>query len=476
MTGSLSTETQTETETETETETDALARFIEIVHIANDHDVERELVAGVLDRLERFGFAAHVVVRTFSSDGSALLPLRRAVADAGPARDFLSSQVIPVVGSFEGAAVTENQIIAVDDHHSPDIPFHQGYRDICLRARDMGVLSGYMFPLVATEPIGTLTFYGFVDDAFDMRSLELASRAARVLASGMEKCRLLASSEAKRTELLRANAMLEASNRDLQDFAYVASHDLQEPLRKIQTFGDRLEAKASDRLTADQLSYLDRMSAASEQIQNLINDLLRFSRANTRGGEPASVELSAAVEEARSNCDGLLTALDADVTIGELPAVEGDHELFVEVFETLFANSIKYAQPDGRLTISVEIDPRAVGTEIVGEGGGAAGAEDANADEEREQLVTVVYRDDGIGFDPKYNERIFQPFYRLHSQQEYEGSGIGLAVCRRIVNRYDATIRAAGSPGGGAVFTLQFRVPSITEPQSPAPPPDSSAE
>lgn len=427
---------------DSQTPTDPLARFIEIVHIANDHDTEHELVSGVLDRLERFGFAAHVVVRTFSSDGSALLPLRRDVAAAGPARDFLSSQVIPVVGSFEGAAVMENQIIAIDDHHAPEIPFHQGYRDICLRARNMGVLSGYMFPLVASEPIGTLTFYGFVDDAFDMRSLELASRAARVLASGIEKCRLLASSEAKRTELLRANALLEASNRDLQDFAYVASHDLQEPLRKIQTFGDRLEKKAADRLTADQLSYLDRMSASSEQIQNLINDLLRFSRANTRGGEPAPVDLDDVVEQARSRSDGQLMAFDATVTTAPLPAALGDHELFVEVFDTLFANSLKYAQPDTALEISIETDPR-------------RHVEEASDDE----VVTIVYRDNGIGFDEKYNERIFQPFYRLHSQQEYEGSGIGLAVCRRIMNRYDATIQASGTPGNGAVFTLQFQVP-----------------
>ncbi len=434
---------------------DPHARLVEIIQLGNEYVEEAALVQAVVERLKLFGFAAHVMVRMFDESRTLLVPVACQSEYDSELEAEVSKLIVPAIGSLEGHATATNTLVVSTTEQTPDLDYDPDYVQDALHLITLGMRSAFIIPLTAQETIGAISFYGFDDKAFDERGLELAHRAGRVLASGIEKCRLLAQADAQRLELIRANDQLESSNRDLQDFAYVASHDLQEPLRKIQTFGDRLETKAFERLSDSQRADLARMSDASKRMQELINDLLRFSRATTRGGNAAPVNVGEVVVSAVEQGAGAIAASNADIQVADLPTAWCDHAQLTEVFSTLISNSIKYRQPDSDPVIEIGVDRRSKA---------AAPSSD--------DTISIIYRDNAIGFDPKFNERVFQPFFRLHSHAEFEGSGIGLAVCQRILQRYDGSISASSQEGHGTVFTINLQRPpepldeSVDEPNA----------
>jgi signal transduction histidine kinase len=251
--------------------------------------------------------------------------------------------------------------------------------------------------------------------------------------------------EASSAELLRKHAELERSNRELQDFASVASHDLQEPLRKVRAFGDRLSAKYGAELTEQGRDYLARMQDAAARMQTLINDLLTFSRVTTRAQPFVAVDLTALVGQVLTDLEVRIQQSEARVQVDELPTIDGDPLQLRQLFQNLLSNALKFQQPDVAPVVHVY-------------------AEDVD-----EGTVRICVRDNGIGFDEKYLDRIFTIFQRLHGRVEYEGTGIGLAVCRKIVDRHGGTISARSAPGAGATFlvTLPRSQPEPLE----APPP-----
>ncbi len=225
-------------------------------------------------------------------------------------------------------------------------------------------------------------------------------------------------------------AQLEHSNRELQDFAYVASHDLQEPLRKIQAFGDRLRTKYRDALDEQGRDYLERMYNAAARMQALINDLLTLSRLATRAQPFAPVDLRAVAEEVVSDLEAQIERTHGRIELGALPTVEADRQQMRQLLQNLVTNALKFHRPG--------IPP------IVRVYG------DAPAPDSRRIRV----EDNGIGFDEKYLERIFLPFERLHRRGEYEGSGMGLTICRKIVERHRGEIGARSAPGQGSTFSV----------------------
>ncbi len=232
-----------------------------------------------------------------------------------------------------------------------------------------------------------------------------------------------------RHQLEETNRRLTESNRDLQDFAYVASHDLQEPLRKIIAFSDRLTKMYGDDLDETALDYLQRVQGASARMQRLIEDLLAFSRVAARPDERQATDLGEVVETVISDLDVAIEESGAQIHIGQLPTVAAEQTQMRQLFQNLIGNALKFRKPDVAPVISVQATRRGTAWRIV---------------------VT----DNGIGFHPKYEDKIFTVFQRLHSRDEYEGSGIGLSVCRRIVERHDGAMSASGSPGEGATFTV----------------------
>ena len=245
---------------------------------------------------------------------------------------------------------------------------------------------------------------------------------------------LLDITERKRAqeELARNAQELARSNAELEQFAYVASHDLQEPLRKIQAFGDRLKAKCGDSLGDQGMDYLGRMQNAAGRMQVLINDLLTLSRLKTKAQPFTPVNLNAVARAVLSDLETRIERLGATVEIGTLPSLSADVVQMSQLLQNLIGNALKFHKPD---------EPPAV----------KVSSSFAEADQ---RSCHIVVEDNGIGFEEKYVDRIFQVFQRLHGRNEYEGTGIGLAICRQIAERHGGSITAHSQPGKGAKFIV----------------------
>ena len=246
--------------------------------------------------------------------------------------------------------------------------------------------------------------------------------------------------ERKRVEetLSQKAAELTRSNSELEQFAFVASHDLQEPLRKIQAFGDRLKVKCEAAQSAEVKDYLDRMQNAAARMRTLINDLLAFSSV-IRSSEPfVQVDLGVVTREVLGDLEVRVERTGAKVDVGLLPAIDADPMQMRQLLLNLISNALKFQPPGG--TPVIKITARTLSA--------ASG----------EQLAELSVQDNGIGFDEKYLDKIFAVFQRLHGRTEYEGTGVGLAVCRRIVDRHHGSIIARSRPGEGATFIVTLPV------------------
>ncbi len=249
---------------------------------------------------------------------------------------------------------------------------------------------------------------------------------------------LLDITQRKRAEmtLLEQADKLSRSNSELEQFAYVASHDLQEPLRKIQAFGDRLKTKYEAGLGPEGLDYLTRMQNAAARMQTLIQDLLSLSRVTSNSKPFTAVDLGEVVQTVVSDLEMRIQDANGRVEIGTLPAIFGDRGQMAQLFQNLIGNGLKFRKPGENPVVKLESQPRILSN-------GAAGWQ-------------ITVQDNGIGFDEKYRDRIFQIFQRLHGRSEYEGTGIGLAICRKIVDRHGGDITAQSSPGAGAKFVINL--------------------
>jgi PAS domain S-box-containing protein len=238
--------------------------------------------------------------------------------------------------------------------------------------------------------------------------------------------------------LAQRAAELARSNAELEQFAFVASHDLQEPLRKIQTFGDRLKAKCAETQSAEAQDYLERMQNAAARMRTLINDLLAFSRV-IRSSEPfVPVDLAQIAKEALGDLEVRIEKTGAKVEVANLPTIEADPMQMRQLVLNLLSNALKFQAP-GNVPM-VKLTARTFNV-LSGE-----------------QVCELSVEDNGIGFDEKYLDKMFAVFQRLHGRSEYEGTGVGLAVCRRIVDRHHGRIAAHSRPGQGATFTITLPV------------------
>jgi PAS domain S-box-containing protein len=239
-------------------------------------------------------------------------------------------------------------------------------------------------------------------------------------------------------DLAQRAAELARSNAELEQFAFVASHDLQEPLRKIQAFGDRLKVKCDPEQSPEARDYLERMQSASARMRTLIDDLLAFSRV-IRSSEPfAPVDLGQVTREVMGDLEVSIEKRNAKIETGSLPTIEADAMQMRQLILNLLSNALKFQSP-GAAPV-VRIQARSI-TAVSGE-----------------ELCELTVQDNGIGFDEKYLEKIFAVFQRLHGRSEYEGTGVGLAVCRRIVDRHHGSITAKSKPGEGATFIVTLPV------------------
>jgi PAS domain S-box-containing protein len=287
-----------------------------------------------------------------------------------------------------------------------------------------------------------------VDHVFPSIGRKIMLLNARLVAHGPNTPRmiLLAIEDitARRTTELRLEhqrAELQRSNAALDEFASVASHDLQEPLRKIMSFGERLNMSAGQTLEGEPRRHLERMLDAAERMRTLINDLLAYSQVSTRAQRFVPTDLGRIAREVIGDLETVISDEGGRVEVGELPVIEADPFLMRQLLQNLLGNALKYRKKDEPPVVRVSGTP--------------AG----------NRYWRIMVADNGIGFNELYAEKIFKMFERLHGKGVYKGSGIGLAICRKIAERHGGTIAATGATGKGATFTITLPARQATSGQ-----------
>jgi len=245
-------------------------------------------------------------------------------------------------------------------------------------------------------------------------------------------------SEAESRAYLQA---IEKSNQELEEFAYVASHDLQEPLRKIHMFGDRIIQQSGKLLDERSRDYLERMINASHRMRGLIKALLDYSRVSTKSKPFAPVDMNDVLEEVLTDLEYRIEQTGGRIEVGGLPTVHADYLQMVQLMENLIGNALKFHLPESRPRIRISASD---------------GMPSKEGDEHAIHFTDIVVSDNGIGFDEKYFNRILMPFERLHGKNQYDGVGMGLAICRKIVERHGGSLHAKSRKGEGAVFSIRL--------------------
>jgi signal transduction histidine kinase len=353
---------------------------------------------------------------------------------------------VPVIGAYRWIPEREMCILTEVDQaeaYAPIVSLRNNTLGIGLGMGLAVVLLGLGFTRTITGPLGQLVRgtrevgRGNLDYRLSAQTNDEIGEVARAfnrmtenLQSTIVSRDTLAKEVAARKRMERE---LRRSNEELQQFAYVASHDLQEPLRMVSSFTQLLSRRYRDELDQDAQDFIDYAVDGANRMQDLINDLLAFSRVNTRGESLVPVDAGAALGQARANLRLALEDSRGLITNEDLPRVMADEGQLVRVFQNLLGNAIKYAgEEPPRIHISAE---------------------------RQAEMWRFAVEDNGIGIEPQYHERIFIIFQQLHGREEYGGTGIGLAICKRIVERHGGQIWVESALGEGATF--YFTLPAV---------------
>ena len=340
--------------------------------------------------------------------------------------DRARDQSYSVEGTLSQAVIDSQRCVVFQPKNEAEAA--DGYVGL-VGAYGMGLRSFLSAPLLYRgEPIGCLNLHSLKDAAYSERHRLLAERIAVYIAGAIANAQLHAQVTMQAEELSR-------SNRELEQFAYVASHDLQEPLRMVSSYVALLGRRYDGQLDERADKYIHFAVDGANRMQLLIHDLLAYSRVGTRGGELTPTDTDAVLREILSNLEVAIDESNAQVVFSDLPSVMGDPSQLRQLFQNIIGNALKFRS---------ESRPRV----------------ELGALRDGDQW-TFSIRDNGVGFDQRYAERIFGVFKRLHRNAEIPGTGIGLAICQRIIDRHGGRIWAESKLGEGSCF--YFTLPAVAE-------------
>lgn len=356
----------------------------------------------------------------------------RPVASAGHVDDYLEQARITWADVPRGRGPVGRAIRAKEVHISKDIaqnPDLGPWRTAALRN---GYASAISLPLlIQGEAFGALTIYAPEPDAFDEEEVKFLTTLAENLSYGISSIRTAI--ERKRADnALKANmARLERANAELQEFAFVASHDLQEPMRKVQTFADMAVERCIPALDPVGRKYLDKVIESAGRMRELLDGLLQFAQVAARPEPFKKTGLEKLVREAAGAFEEQIKQTHAKIEVHDLPDIEVDPDQLVRLFQHLIGNALKFR---GERTPIIKVYGKCDG----------------------KPTCDVYVEDNGIGFDQQYAEIIFRPFQRLHGRKGYEGTGMGLSICRKIAERHGGSIAVESEPGKGSRFVVRL--------------------
>jgi hypothetical protein len=283
------------------------------------------------------------------------------------------------------------------------------------------------------------TFNGYVGVGFDIHDQKLAQEALKE-----SEERLQRKVSERTSELERTVEELRRSNTNLEEFAYAASHDLKEPIRKIHFFSERIRDSMADRMKPEERKYFERMEGASRRMSLLIDDLLSYSQISIRPRNFEDVNMNELIALVQEDLDLTIEDKKATITVDDLFTIRGHHRQLQQAFQNLLSNALKYSKPGIPPVIHITSQKLK----------GVDAPVNLTAEESQQMFYCLSVQDNGIGFDPADSERIFNVFTRLHGLMEYQGTGIGLSIVRKVIKHHNGHIWAESTPGVGSTFRV----------------------
>jgi PAS domain S-box-containing protein len=309
--------------------------------------------------------------------------------------------------------------------------------------RDGKLEQVYVTVVYAPYREGNGTISGIIAVALDVTAQVLARKKIEESEAELQK-----RVQERTRELANANEELKRSNQNLEEFAYAASHDMQEPIRKIHLFADRLQLSFSKNLSSEQKHYFDRMRTAAKRSSTLIDDLLLYSHVGRGANLEEDVDLNELASLVLEDLELEILEKNAKIMISDLPVVKGHKRQLQQLFQNLLSNSLKYARPGISPEVAIsctEVLTNEIPLPLPGSSNGTL-------------YHLIRFRDNGIGFDQLHAERIFNVFTRLHGNTNYKGTGVGLSIVRKVVENHNGRIEAESIAGEGATFKVYLPV------------------